>query len=566
MVSLFLSFTARIARGGCLLLVFAVFSCRDKPKAPPEAEPRDSNAIATPANPLESDTLIARNTGIDSAHAYSDLYLDTAELDQFISLQHLNDTLSLELHNFYNARNFQYAWFDQDGLSEQALAFSSLYQYSKDSSTGRKWLDRQLDFLQAGDTSGQKLNAIDPTLQRTELLMTWRFMNYLNDRYPDKRQRHAAYLQLIPITKREPVEMARATIAQGGTGITGPGYQALVQRLKQFLDWQEKGGWGRLPKPRKNYRRGEKAAFVAAVKKRLQLTGELAGGSDGADAGKADTSNLFDKKLEVAVKTYQQTHGLIPDGHIGPEVIGSLNVPVEARIRQILVNLERMRWQPADSDRRILIVNIPEFRLQVLDGGHPALTMNVVVGKEGHSTVLFSGRLNRIIFNPYWNIPRSIVRKEIVPAMEKNKDYLGEHDMEETGEDDGLPVIRQRPGEKNELGRIKFLFPNSFNIYLHDTPHKDLFNRTRRAYSHGCIRVADARGLAEYLLQDMPDWSKEKIDQVIAEDKEKGVALKDPIPVLIVYYTAWVDEENNLQFREDIYGHDSAVAQHLFLR
>jgi murein L,D-transpeptidase YcbB/YkuD len=530
-----------------------LFSCQSKPKAPPAAPPAGDSGMPgpTPANPLESDTLIARNTGIDSAHAYSDLYLDTAELDQFISLQHLNDTLALELHNFYNARNFQYAWFDQDGLSEQALAFSSLYQYSKDSSTGRKWLDRELDKLQGDDTSGQKLNAIDPTLQRTELLMTWRFMNFLNDRYPDKRQRHAAYLQLIPITKRDPIEMARATIEQSGSGIAGPGYQSLVQQLKPLLDLQEKGGWGRLPPIHKSYRPGDRSAFITAVKKRLQLN---------------DSTYLFDKDLEMAIKSYQRTHGLKPDGHIGREVVGSLNVPVEARIKQILVNLERMRWQPADSTRRILIVNIPEFKLQVLDGGHPALTMNVVVGKEGHSTVLFSGRLNRIIFNPYWNIPRSIVRKEIVPAMEKNKNYLEEHDMEETGEEDGLPVIRQRPGEKNELGRIKFLFPNSFNIYLHDTPHKDLFNRTRRAYSHGCIRVADARGLAEYLLQDISDWSKEKIDEVIAEDKEKGVALKDPIPVLIVYYTAWVDEENNLQFREDIYGHDSAVAQHLFLR
>lgn len=540
-----------------LLLVLVLFACRSKPRVPEPAPPAEPGAHPTPANPLESDTLITRNTGIDPAHAYSDLYLDTAELDQFISLQHLNDTLALELHNFYNARNFQYAWFDQDGLSEQALAFSSLYQYSKDSSTGRKWLDRELDVLQAGDTSGEKLNAIDPTLQRTELLMTWRFMNFLNDRYPDKRKRHAAYLQLIPIEKKDAIEMARAAIAQKDNGIAGPGYQALVGQLKRFVDWQEKGGWERLPKTRKGYRPGDKAAFISTVKKRLQLTGEWAA---------ADTTNLFDKKLEAAIKTYQQTHGLTPDGHIGPDVIGSLNVPVESRIKQMLVNLERMRWQPSDSNRRILIVNIPEFRLQVLDGGHPALTMNVVVGKEGHSTVLFSGRLNRIIFNPYWNIPRSIVRKEVLPAMEKNKDYLEEHDMEETGEEAGLPVIRQRPGEKNELGRIKFLFPNSFNIYLHDSPHKDLFTRTRRAYSHGCIRVADAPGLAEYLLQDMPDWSKESIDAAIEPDKEKGVALKDPIPVLIVYYTAWVDEENQLQFREDIYGHDSDVARRLFLR
>jgi len=533
-----------------LVLAFCL-SCHSGTHRTADTPSPGSDSIpATPANPLESDTLIARNTGIDSAHAYSDLFLDTAELDQFISLQHLNDTLALELHNFYNARNYQFAWFHQDGLSEQALAFSSLYQYSKDSSTGRKWLDRELDALQANDTSGEKLNAIDPTLQRTELLMTWRFMNFLNDRYPDKKQRLAAYLQLIPVQRRDPIEMARATIAQDGSGITGPGYQALVQQLRQLLDRQEKGGWERLPKARKNYRPGDKAPFIVTIKKRLQLP---------------DTSNLFDKDLEVAVKSLQHQYGLTPDGHIGPEVIKALNIPVEARVKQILVNLERMRWQPADADRQILIVNIPDFELQILDGGHPALAMNVVVGKEGHSTVLFSGKLNRIIFNPYWNIPPSIVRKEVLPAMDKDKNYLDEHDMEITGTDNGLPVIRQRPGEKNELGRVKFLFPNSFNIYLHDSPHKDLFNRTRRAYSHGCIRVADARGLAAWLLRDNTDWSKEKIDETIAGGNEKGVALKDPIPVLILYYTAWVNDDNQLQFREDIYGHDSAVARHLFL-
>ena len=556
MVNLFLSFSTRLILA---LAPFLLYSCDSgQQRTTPAGAPADSGAGTRP-NPLESETRIARDTTINSARAYNDLYLDTAELDQFISLQHLNDTLALELHNFYNARNMQFAWFDQDGLSEQALAFSSLYQYSKDSTTGRKWLDRELDALQA-DTSGQAFTAIDPTLQRTELLMTWRFMNFLNDRYPDKKQRLDAYLHLIPVQKRDPLEMARSVIGQNDNEGAGPAYQALVSQLKQYLDWQQQGGWGRLPKIKHSYHPGEKAAFITAVKKRLQITGELP-----ADTGKADTSRIFDKHLQSAIKIFQQTHGLTADGQIGPDVVKALNVPVETRIKQILVNLERLHWLPADPDRQTIVVNIPDFRLQILEGGKPTLTMNVVVGKEGHSTVLFSGRLNRIIFNPYWNIPPSIVKKEILPGMDKNKNYLDEHDMEITGQEDGLPVIRQRPGEKNELGQIKFLFPNSFNIYFHDTPHKDLFNRTRRAFSHGCIRVADARRLAAWLLQDTPDWSTEKIDEVIATGKEKGVALKEPIPVLIVYNTAWVDEDKKIQFREDIYGHDGTVAQHLFL-
>jgi murein L,D-transpeptidase YcbB/YkuD len=536
-----------------LLLALVFCCCRNNPekKATPAAPEAPGRAAA---KTVEGETLIPRNTAIDSAHACNHLSLDTANLDLFISQQKLNDTLSRELLNFYNARNFQFAWFDREGLTEQAMAFSSLYQYSRDSSTGRKWLDRELDILQSD--SGQQYTDIDPTLQRTEMLMTWRFMNFLHDRYPDKDKRRAAYLRLIPTQRQDPLEMAKAIVAQPADDHLNSAYRDLVGFLRQYLDWQQQGGWGRLPRTHRVYRPGDKAAFITDVKKRLRFTGEMAG---------SDTGRLFDKKLETAIKDFQSDHGLTPDGHIGPRVIKEMNVPVEARIRQLLVNLQRMQWLPAETNRQMIVVNIPDFRLQVLDGGHPVLAMNVIVGKQGHSTVLFSGKLNRIIFNPYWNIPSSIVKKEILPHMQKDTGYLRTNDMEITGQENGLPVIRQKPGDKNELGHIKFLFPNSFNIYLHDSPHKELFSRTRRAYSHGCIRVADARRLAEWLLRDMPDWSAEKIDDVIATGKERPVELKDPVDVLIVYYTAWVDEEKKLQFREDLYDHDSIAVEHLFL-
>lgn len=529
------------------------FSCQNHTSNTPNSSATTPNASARDSSQRE--TILPRNTKIDPAHAYSDLFLDSSDLIDFITRQRLNDTLAAELQSLYNARNFQFAWFTQDGLTEQALAFSSLYQYSKDTSTGRKWLDRRLDTLQSTE-SGQ-LSAADPVLKKTEMLMSWRFMNYLNDRYPDKKLRMTAFLQLIPVEKRDPLEMAHSTLAQTGKGSPNPWYQALDGQLQKYLDWQQAGGWERLRGTHRSYKPGDSAAFITAVKKRLLFTREMPG---------SDTGKLFDKDLETTIKSFQSTHGLTPDGKIGPAVIKELNIPVLARIKQILINLERMRWMPAGSDKQLIIINIPDFRLQILDGGHPVMAMNVVVGKEGHSTVLFSGRLDRIIFNPYWNIPPSIVKKEILPAMEKNKHYLGEHDMEITGQEKGLPVIRQVPGDKNELGRIKFLFPNSFNIYLHDSPHKELFSRTRRAYSHGCIRVADAQGLAAWLLRDTPEWSKEKIAEVIDAGKEKSVGLENPIAVLIVYYTAWVDEEKKLQFREDIYGHDSAVAHRFFLQ
>ena len=543
------------------LLIFlflgALLSCRDNTH--PGGTPASSASVSNSPTVLPSEITIPRNKAINRADAYSDLFLDSIDLVDFIRQQKLNDTLATELHNFYNARNFQYAWFNRDGLTEQALAFSSLYQYSQDSSTGRKWLDGELISLQSEDSL--QLAEMDPVLQRTEMLMTWRFMNYLNHRYTDKKQRLSAFLQLIPAKKQGLLDMARSVMADSGmalarSGMEGPWYQALAGELGKYLEWEQAGGWGRLPKAQKSYKPGDRAGFITTVKKRLRFTGEMVS---------SDTSQLFDKQLETAIKAFQAAHGLAPDGHIGPAVIKQLNIPVNDRIKQILINLQRMHWMPGDADGQIIIVNIPDFRLQVLDGGRQALAMNVVVGKEGHSTVLFSGRLNRIIFNPYWNVPPSIVKKEILPGIDKDADYLAKHDMEITGTEHGLPVIRQRPGDKNELGQIKFLFPNSFNIYLHDSPHKELFNMTRRAYSHGCIRVADARGLAVWLLRDMPGWSAGEIDTAIATGKNMGFGLEDPVAVLILYYTAWVDEENKLQFREDIYGHDRTVALRLFL-
>ena len=192
--------------------------------------------------------------------------------------------------------------------------------------------------------------------------------------------------------------------------------------------------------------------------------------------------------------------------------------------------------------------------------------MNVVVGKEGHNTMMFTGNLNQVVFSPYWNLPPSIVKKEILPAIERNPNYLASHHMEITGNEGGLPVIRQLPGEDNSLGKVKFLFPNSFNIYFHDTPAKTLFDKDKRAYSHGCIRLSDPVKMANYLLKDDAEWPAENIDAAMNSGKEKYVKLKKPVPVLITYYTAWVDDSGLLHFADDIYGHDKTVIEKMFIK
>ena len=242
-----------------------------------------------------------------------------------------------------------------------------------------------------------------------------------------------------------------------------------------------------------------------------------------------------------------------------------MNVPVVNRIEQILMNMDRMRWMATPSEGNLIRVNIPEFELHAYEGKRKVFDMDVVVGKEGHNTMIFNGDLNQVVFSPYWNLPSSIVQKEILPEMEKNPDYLAQQDMEITGKDeDGVPVIRQDPGDKNALGKVKFLFPNSFNIYFHDTPAKALFEKDRRAYSHGCIRLKDPEKMAEYVLRDQPEWTTEKIEDAMNSGHEKWVKVKDPIPVVVTYYTAWVDDNGKLNFRPDIYGHDAEQAGKMF--
>jgi murein L,D-transpeptidase YcbB/YkuD len=291
------------------------------------------------------------------------------------------------------------------------------------------------------------------------------------------------------------------------------------------------------------------------LKRRLQATDYMPYG---------DTSLAYTDTLVMGIQRAQQAYGYKPDGVITTTLLKDLNVPVQQRIQQILVNMNRMRWMPQEPDGKLILVNIPEFVLHFVDGKNKIFDMDVVVGKEGHNTMMFTGKLSTIVFSPYWNVPPSIVKKEILPHMAKDPDYLASQQMEITGNEGGLPVIRQLPGEKNSLGRVKFLFPNSFNIYFHDTPAKSLFSKDKRAYSHGCIRLSDPVKMAEYLLKDDPNWPPEKINEAMFSGNEKFVKVKNPIPVFITYYTAWVDENGLLNFRDDIYKRDAVVEQKMF--
>lgn len=497
---------------------------------------------------------VKRNTQINKTNAYNDLFLDSARLEKFIAEQKLNDTVGGLLRDFYYARNFEFAWFDSHGLNEQALAFRNLYDFNKDSAGERKNLDRTLDGLAAKEQLS--LSEKNANIAKSEMMLTWRFINYTSDVYGDPRMTALARDHFLPAMKMESVKLAETLAnAKDRQGINNDMYNALKEQLRKYMGYVKNGGWPEIPVPKKKLKLGSKDTSIALIKKRLAITGHMP-----AD----DTLAVFNKALDSVVKSVQATYGYKPDGIISAQLIKDLNVPAEARLQQILINMQRMHWIPTAPEGKLIVVNIPEFVLHVKEAKKDVFNMPIVVGKEGTSTVLFAGQLNQVVLSPYWNLPESIVQNEILPEIEKDSDYLEKHDMEITGERDGVPVIRQLPGEKNQLGKIKFLFPNSYNIYFHDTPHKGLFEKDKRAYSHGCIRLSDPVKLAEYLLRDQPEWDRAKITEAMNSGTEKFVRVKDPVPVLIYYYTAWVDTEGRMQFRDDIYDRDKRMAGKLF--
>jgi murein L,D-transpeptidase YcbB/YkuD len=308
--------------------------------------------------------------------------------------------------------------------------------------------------------------------------------------------------------------------------------------------------------------------------RRVDLVGLLNRALDSGDVAEALRSVLPWHSQYVALKRERARYREIAarGGALGPEDLAAMHVSAEDRVAQIELNLERWRWLPEELGERYIIVNIPTFQLQAVEQGKVALSMRVVAGKADETpTPIFSDEMTEVVFRPYWWVPTSILRKEIIPAVLRDPDHLARHELEvvQNGQvvspssldwtDPDLRVqVRQRPGAKNSLGLVKFVFPNKFDVYLHDTPADSLFEQVERDFSHGCVRVEKPVELAQWVLRDQSEWTPEKIQAAMHAGREQHVALKRRIPVYIVYATAWVDEAGGgrLNFRPDIYGHD----------
>jgi murein L,D-transpeptidase YcbB/YkuD len=306
----------------------------------------------------------------------------------------------------------------------------------------------------------------------------------------------------------------------------------------------------------------------------LRLVGDLP-----SDANVAVDPPIYQGALVDAVKTFQRRHGRDPNGRIDPETLADLNRPLISCVRQMQLTLERWRWLPSSYEKAPIVVNIPEFRLRAYDKDFKiGVTMNVVVGKAyGHNTPVFSDSMEYVVFRPYWGVPPSITRNEMIPHIVRDPEYLTKRAYEVVDSKQnvvsegavssdvlsqlrtGKLFIRQKPGPKNALGLVKFIFPNSYNVYMHDTPAPEFFAKSRRDFSHGCIRLEKPAELAAWVLRDNPGWNPERINAAMKGDKTEQVNLAHPIPVLILYATVIVLEDGLVQFYDDIYGHDAAL-------
>ena len=358
------------------------------------------------------------------------------------------------------------------------------------------------------------------------------------------------------------------------------GYKKLQEALVQYRRIEERGGWPEMA-DQGVVRLQDTAKIVVAVRKRL-LPQQQVNEQDSA-------LFVYDQQVKDAVVAFQKRHGLVTDGILGSQTYKALNVSVAERIDQILLNMERWKWLPKQlapegKGNRYIIVNIPAFRVSVMENEKEVMRMMSVVGKSMHATPIFSNEIQYLMFSPYWNVPNSIVEQDIKPHLQRNLNWLNSRNMEMVttfgSNARRVPVrrvnwntmtqhnfdyrIRQRPGPHNALGRVKFIFPNEHAVYLHDTPADQLFSGAERDFSHGCVRVERPADLATYLLQDKPGWDREHVLRAMNASEQQRVDLKENVPVYLVYFTAWVEDDGTVSFRDDIYGHDQTLAQNLF--
>jgi L,D-transpeptidase YcbB len=561
-----------VRRRACLtfafLLVFSAIACRtsgDSPKAGPVAPQRVALIAET-----------AKATGAALRPLVASGKLESLRWPNF-------GDVSGDIAKFYEGRGYAPVWVDGAGPTPQAKVVVSILQkaaqkgLNPEDYDASKWQAREEALAGA---------SIPEEIARFDLALSVCLLRYVSAL--DVGRINPKHLKFDLDLNHRKTDLPEFVAQISDSDDIAPllnevepqedGYSRTSQALRTYLALEQQDPTGKLPVPEKPVAAGGTYAGMALLVTKLKVVGDLPQG-----ATLPEGSVKYEGDVIEAVKRFQLRHALAVTGSLGPETVRQLNVPIADRVRQLQFALERWRWLPHDIATPLIAVNVPAFRLYGFDEPHHiGLKMNVVVGKAMRSeTPAFIGSMTYLVFRPDWGVPPVIVRKEILPPLQKDPSYLSKNgydlfDASGTVLNSGQVTpeqiqllragklsVRQRPGPKNALGSVKFMFPNDYLVYLHDTPKTELFSRSRRDFSYGCIRVQDPPALAAWVLQSRPEWTPERMQAALNGEKSVQVNLSSPIPVLILYATARVDEDGLVDFYDDIYGHDAKLARAL---
>ena len=507
-----------------------------------------------------------------TSEQYSDCMIDS----DLIKSELLRDTslrpFAEDILDFYQRRNYEAAWLQGDTLTLSAHdLLGTLCTYASefgDSSLMTEISDASPGITLVSDITGWR-TALD-------LRLTATFFKYAQRVYGGTSADLRDLEWYIPRMKKDYMRLIDTLVTSPSSYTmyepVNTYYKALKNILVQYRTIEKQGSLPSIADAPLPMRRGDSSAAVILIKRSLTATGDYLA---------TDTGAVYTDALAQGVSRYQQRMGLRANGITDSTTLAEINVPISARIRQIMLNMERLRWMPDSLPPAYLLVNIPEYRLHVYLHGQDTFSMDVVVGMAAHETSVFTGRLSVVDICPYWNVPVSIIKNEMLPKLKRDPGYLSRENLEVLSRGTvidpsginwnsyktAVPFdIRQRPGPKNSLGLVAFFFPNTFDIYLHDTPAQSLFGQSDRAFSHGCIRLAEPEKLADYIFRDDPEMKSDHIRELMDAHVERKFPVRPSIAVYIVYFTTWVDDAGHVCFRHDIYGHDARLAREIFGR
>jgi murein L,D-transpeptidase YcbB/YkuD len=505
------------------------------------------------------------------------ILIDAVQAQKYLNTAPDRLEFGTEISKFYKDNNSLMAWDEYEKPGGLAEKFITKLQTAHED--GLDTIDFRVSAIRTLLTKSRSSLDRDSSKKDLDILLTTEFIRYAAQMREGITRQRKKELGWVVHTTPISGDSILKTVMAGGDNKNAflildpphPEYLMLRTALKSYRDAEKQNAW----QPLKGFaklKEGDVSDNVTKLREALAIEGDY-------NMGQSNFFNpkIFDLNLQLSVKAFQTRHGIDPNGIVAGKTLDALNVPIHDRIKQILLNMERWRMVPPFTDR-YLLVNVPEFKLHVYDGGKEVIQMRTVVGKEFKSTPVFNDNMRNIVFSPYWNIPNSITESDVLPAYHRNPDFINKNHMEAVdGFDTGAHVVpfwtvkwseindpgfhyrlRQRPGDNNPLGLVKFMFPNNFNVYLHGTSSPGLFNKVVRTYSHGCIRVEDPVKLAGFLLSDQPEWTPDSISAAMKRGKEEWVSIK-ATPVFILYFTSWVDADGKMQFRDDIYGLDKAM-------